>query len=91
MKMRNCDNVPTLLTQNQVVLDQRIGSANYDLGMVMDGHVFNFRGNARLPFNSMLCSSSALRPGKPGKATLRIKRIAYALSRPRKPEFVIVT
>lgn len=35
------DNVPTMLTQNQVVLDQRIGSANYDLGMVMDGHIFN--------------------------------------------------
>jgi hypothetical protein len=29
-----------LLTQNQTILDQRIGAANYDLGMVMDGRVF---------------------------------------------------
>jgi uncharacterized protein (TIGR03437 family) len=37
------DNVNSLLTQNQTVLDQRIGSANYDVGMVMDGHVFTFQ------------------------------------------------
>ncbi|HWN11477.1 MAG TPA: M12 family metallo-peptidase [Pyrinomonadaceae bacterium] len=30
----------TLINQNQTVLDQRIGSANYDVGMVLDGHVF---------------------------------------------------
>ena len=29
-----------MLTQNQMILDQRIGAANYDLGMVMDGRVF---------------------------------------------------
>jgi hypothetical protein len=29
-----------LLNQNQAILDQRIGAANYDLGMVMDGRVF---------------------------------------------------
>ncbi len=29
----------TLINQNQTVLDQRIGSANYDVGMVLDGHV----------------------------------------------------
>ena len=34
------DNVTPMLTQNQVILDQRIGSANYDIGMVMDGRVF---------------------------------------------------
>jgi len=34
------NNVSAMLTQNQVVLDQRIGAANYDLGMVMDGRVF---------------------------------------------------
>ena len=37
------DNANTLLTQNQLVLDQRIGSANYDLGMVLDGHVFAYQ------------------------------------------------
>jgi len=37
------DNVNTMLSQNQVVLDQRIGSANYDLGMVLDGHVYTFQ------------------------------------------------
>lgn len=37
------DDANTLLAQNQVVLDQRIGSANYDLGMVLDGHVYNFQ------------------------------------------------
>ncbi|MBC8029762.1 MAG: hypothetical protein H7Z16_06595 [Pyrinomonadaceae bacterium] len=30
----------TLINQNQTVLDQRVGSANYDVGMVLDGHVF---------------------------------------------------
>lgn len=29
----------TLINQNQTVLAQRIGSANYDVGMVLDGHV----------------------------------------------------
>src|SRR5256885_4363545 len=37
------DDANTLLAQNQVVLDQRIGSANYDLGMVLDGHVYNYQ------------------------------------------------
>ena len=37
------DNATSLLTQNQSVLDQRIGAANYDLGMVLDGHVYNFQ------------------------------------------------
>jgi hypothetical protein len=34
------NDVNALINQNQVVLDQRIGAANYDLGMVMDGRVF---------------------------------------------------
>lgn len=34
------DNAPSLGNQNQVVLDQRIGPANYDVGMVLDGHVY---------------------------------------------------
>ncbi len=36
------DDVNFLLVQKQTVLDQRIGSNNYDLGMVLDGHTFNF-------------------------------------------------
>ncbi len=34
------NNANTLITQNQMILDQRIGTGNYDLGMVMDGRVF---------------------------------------------------
>lgn len=34
------NNASVLITQNQMVLDQRIGAANYDIGMVMDGRVF---------------------------------------------------
>ncbi|PYS24520.1 MAG: hypothetical protein DMF72_04710, partial [Acidobacteria bacterium] len=37
------DDATSLLAQNQVVLDQRIGPANYDLGMVLDGHVYNYQ------------------------------------------------
>ena len=37
------DDATALLNQNQVVLDQRIGAANYDVGMVLDGHVFAFQ------------------------------------------------
>ena len=35
------DNTNQMLEQNQVVLDQRIGTANYDAGMVLDGHVYS--------------------------------------------------
>jgi hypothetical protein len=34
------NDVPQMINQNQSILDQRIGPANYDLGMVMDGRVF---------------------------------------------------
>jgi hypothetical protein len=37
------DDVNSLLVQNQVILDQRIGTANYDVGMVLDGHVYAFQ------------------------------------------------
>jgi uncharacterized protein (TIGR03437 family) len=37
------DDGNSLLEQNQGVLDQRIGSANYDAGMVLDGHVFAYQ------------------------------------------------
>lgn len=33
----------TMATQNQAILDQRIGPANYDVGMVLDGHVFAYQ------------------------------------------------
>jgi reprolysin-like metallo-peptidase family M12B len=37
------DNAMTLLNQNQSVLDQRIGPSNYDVGFVLDGHVYAFQ------------------------------------------------
>ena len=37
------DNANILLEQNQTVLSQRIGAANYDLGMVLDGGLYNFQ------------------------------------------------
>ncbi|HEY5883372.1 MAG TPA: M12 family metallo-peptidase [Pyrinomonadaceae bacterium] len=37
------DNANTLLEQNQTLLNQRIGAANYDLGMVLDGGLYNFQ------------------------------------------------
>src|SRR5437870_849842 len=37
------DDATALLNQNQVVLDQRIGPANYDVGMVLDGHAYAFQ------------------------------------------------
>ena len=51
----------SLLNQNQVVLNQRIGSANYDIGMVLDGHVFGsvpgFIANGAAQFQSV-CSNA---------------------------------
>jgi hypothetical protein len=37
------DDATSLLTQNQVILDQRIGPANYDVGMVLDGHIYTYQ------------------------------------------------
>jgi hypothetical protein len=37
------DNANALLDQNQAVLSQRIGAANYDLGMVLDGLVYTYQ------------------------------------------------
>jgi uncharacterized protein (TIGR03437 family) len=37
------DNPSSLLTQNQTVLDQRIGAFNYDIGFVLDGHTYAFQ------------------------------------------------
>jgi uncharacterized protein (TIGR03437 family) len=37
------DNANSLLVQNQSNLDRIIGPANYDVGMVLDGHVYAFQ------------------------------------------------
>ena len=37
------NNPNSLLTQNQTALDQRIGPSNYDIGFVLDGHVYAFQ------------------------------------------------
>lgn len=37
------NNVNSMLTQNQTALDQRIGASNYDIGFVLDGHVYAFQ------------------------------------------------
>jgi Metallo-peptidase family M12B Reprolysin-like len=36
------DDANTMYNQNQSILDARIGAANYDIGYVFDGHIFNF-------------------------------------------------
>ena len=61
------DDVNTMLTQNQAVLDQRIGSANYDLGMVMDGHTFNFQPG-KFVFQGAAQYQSTCTSGQKGKA-----------------------
>jgi hypothetical protein len=37
------DTATQLIVQNQSVLDSRIGAANYDVGMVFDGHVYAYQ------------------------------------------------
>lgn len=37
------DNATAMFTQNQTILDRVVGPANYDIGFVLDGHVFNFQ------------------------------------------------
>ena len=61
------NDVTPMLGQNQVVLDQRIGAANYDLGMVMDGHVFNFQPG-KFIFQGAAQFQSTCSNGQKGKA-----------------------
>jgi hypothetical protein len=61
------DDVNLILTQNQAVLDQRIGSGNYDLGMVMDGHVYNFQPG-KFIFQGAAQYQSTCSNGQKGKA-----------------------
>ena len=61
------DDANTLLAQNQQVLDQRIGSANYDVGMVLDGHVFAYQPGHFI-FQGAAQYQSTCRAAQKGKA-----------------------
>ena len=56
----------TMLDQNQGILDQRIGAANYDLGMVLDGHVYNFQPG-KFIFQGAAQYQGTCRNGQKGK------------------------
>jgi hypothetical protein len=61
------DIATTLIDQNQVVLDQRIGAANYDLGMVLDGHIYNYQPGHFI-FQGAANYQSTCTNGRKGKA-----------------------
>ena len=61
------DDVNSMLTQNHAILNQRIGSFNYDLGMVLDGHVYNFVPG-RFIFQGAAQFQSVCDPNQKGKA-----------------------
>ena len=61
------DNASTLLEQNQTVLNQRIGAANYDLGMVLDGGFYNFQPG-KFIFQGAAQFQSVCVNGQKGKA-----------------------
>jgi uncharacterized protein (TIGR03437 family) len=56
-----------MLTENQTVLDSRIGSSKYDLGMVLDGHTYNFQPG-KFIFQGAAQFQSTCGSGKKGKA-----------------------
>ncbi len=65
------NNTNALLTQNQAILNSRIGAAEYDIGMVLDGNVFGsvpgFIVNGAAQFQSV-CSN-----GNKGKAATLLR------------------
>jgi hypothetical protein len=61
------DNATSLLEQNQVILDQRIFPANYDVGMVLDGHVYAYQPG-QLIFQGAAQFQSLCGNAKKGKA-----------------------
>jgi Metallo-peptidase family M12B Reprolysin-like len=69
------DDVTAMLAQNQVVLDQRIGSANYDAGMVLDGHVYNFQPG-RFIFQGAAQYQSVCNSGQKGRAVSVLRSTA---------------
>ena len=62
------DDAGALVNQNQTILDQRIGAANYDLGMVLDGHVFAFQPG-KFIFQGAANYQGLCRNGRKGTAT----------------------
>lgn len=68
------DNANSLLTQNQTVLDQRIGSANYDIGFVLDGHVYAFQPGFFL-FQGVGQFQSVCTNGQKGKGVTILRSI----------------
>lgn len=69
------DEVTPMLTQNQAVLDQRIGTANYDLGMVMDGRAFTFQPG-KFIFQGAANFQSACTSGRKGTAATILRSTA---------------
>jgi uncharacterized protein (TIGR03437 family) len=61
------DDANSLINQNQVILDQRIGSANYDVGMVLDGHVYAYQPGHFI-FQGAAQYQSVCRTGRKGIA-----------------------
>ena len=68
------DNANTLLTQNQTVLDQRIGVSNYDIGFVLDGHVYAFQPGFFL-FQGLGQFQSVCVSGQKGKGVTILRSI----------------
>ena len=68
------DNANSLLTQNQTVLDQRIGAANYDIGFVLDGHVYAFQPGFFL-FQGVGQFQSVCTNGQKGKGVTILRSI----------------
>jgi reprolysin-like metallo-peptidase family M12B len=68
------DSANSLLTQNQTILDQRIGAANYDIGFVLDGHVYAFQPGFFL-FQGVGQFQSVCANGQKGKGVTILRSI----------------